>query len=526
MAYCRNTMQKLLPLILYSLMFLPFLPSIKEYQIVGAVALGIYFLYVGLSLVEKQNAVRTLLIVPVLCLSMISYFTMNYSIFYSLALFPYVIGNVDDELDEDSPFEKYSRFAVCLGALACFLLGNSAGSITDKIFDYAPLIFVFCTTGLHYLISVPKIQIATGTQTQEIISELENEVSVLQAKLKNAKSGLTQENYLAAVLGLDFTGFNEDETIEKTIDTLKSSAKALFISYFDFDEREDAFVMRKSIGSSPMNQQKTIPAGIGIVGQTYTTEQYVFVNGLQEKEKDKYKKELLGDLNAILALPIVLHGDVKASISIGLPVMSKQQELDVINLCSIIVQKLANEFEKMEQHEKTKIANITDGLTKLYNRKYFDIKITEAFRQAELEEKPLAYVEIDLDFFKQMNDTHGHEFGDKVLQIAAETFKENIRKSDYAFRQGGDEFCLLLMGADQKKTHEIMKKIRTEYAKKVEQYHLYAMKDGQEVKSSFSMGAAIYPNEKVHDVKSFMALADKAVYYVKEHGKNNMAIAK
>ena len=526
MAFSQSTMQKLLPLILYSLTFLPFLPSIKEYQIVGMVALGIYFLYTGLSLVNKQNTIRTLLIVPILCLAMISYFTMNYALFYPLGLFPYVISNVDDELDDDSPFEKYSRFAVCLGAFACFMLGSAHGSIMDKMGAYAPLIFVFCVTGLHYLINAPRLQMATDTQMQEEISSLENEVAMLQAKLKNAKSGLTQENYLAAVLGLDFTGFNEDETIEKTIDTLKSSAKAIFISYFDYDEKEKAFVMRKSIGSSPMNQQKTIPAGIGIVGQTYTTEQYVFVNDLQEKEKDEYKRALLGDLNAILALPIVLHGEVKASISIGLPAMSKQQELDVINLCSIIVQKLGNEFEKMEQHEKTKIANITDGLTKLYNRKYFDIKIAEAFRQAELEQKTLAYVEIDLDFFKQMNDTHGHEFGDKVLQTAAETFKENIRKSDYAFRQGGDEFCLLLMGADQKKTHEIMKKIRTEYAKKVEQYHLYAMKDGQEVKSSFSMGAAIYPNEKIHDVKSFMALADKAVYYVKEHGKNNMAIAK
>jgi len=513
-------MQKLLPLIVYSLMFLPFMENIKEYTLVGCIAFSIYFLYTGLTLIDKQSSVKVLLVAVALCFSLIAYFTMSYSLFYPLALLPFVINRTegtDDNLKE-------IRYAILAGAIVCFVAGGADGGILDKLKYYAPLVFTFVVTGLHYLL--PESVVLSSDGESHVIEELEQENASLRAKLKEVKSGLTQENYLAAVLGLDFTGFDKQETIEKTIDTLKSSTKAIFISYFDYDEEHQEFVMQKTIGNSPMNKQRHIPAGIGIVGQTYTTEQYVFVNDLPEKEPDEYKRKLLGKLNAILALPIVLHGKVRATISIGLPVMSKQQELDVINLCSIIIQKLANEFEKLEQHAKTQKANITDGLTKLYNRKYFDAKIEEEFRRAELENKQLAYVEIDLDYFKQMNDTHGHEFGDKVLQTAAETFSENIRKSDYAFRQGGDEFCLLLIGADRKKTHEIMKKIRTEYAKKVEQYHLYALKDGQEVKSSFSMGAAVYPNEKIEDVKSFIGLADKAVYYVKEHGKNNMAIAK
>ena len=206
-------------------------------------------------------------------------------------------------------------------------------------------------------------------------------------------------------------------------------------------------------------------------------------------------------MDSILAIPIVVNGAVKAVVSVGLPKLSKKKEMDIINLCCIVANKVSLEFVKMEQHVATEKKSITDKLTGLYNRQFFDAKIKDELNNAKLENRKLAYVEIDLDFFKQMNDTHGHEFGDMVLKTAADIFKKNIRNSDYAFRQGGDEFSLLLLGVDSPKAYDIVKHIKIEYAKKVEELHLYAKKDGVDVKSSFSIGIAVYPHPKVEDAK-------------------------
>ena len=85
---------------------------------------------------------------------------------------------------------------------------------------------------------------------------------------------------------------------------------------------------------------------------------------------------------------------------------------------------------------------------------------------------------------------------------------------------------MLLLGVDKKKAYKIVKNIVSEYDKKVTTMGFIAKKDGEDVRSSFSIGISTYPHEKVKNVKDLIKLADEAVYYVKNHGKNNIAIAK
>lgn len=153
-----------------------------------------------------------------------------------------------------------------------------------------------------------------------------------------------------------------------------------------------------------------------------------------------------------------------------------------------------------QQHELENLAN-TDALTGLFNKRYFE-KMMEI---RDEKKKPYALFYMDLDFFKPVNDTYGHEMGDKVLKEVAKRLLKCIRSNDYAFRIGGDEFMLILNG---NLDAQICKK-RIERIKKLigEPYEF----DGYTIKIGISCGSAVYPDD-ANCAADIQKLADKRMY--------------
>lgn len=153
-----------------------------------------------------------------------------------------------------------------------------------------------------------------------------------------------------------------------------------------------------------------------------------------------------------------------------------------------------------QQHELENLAN-TDALTGLFNKRYFE-KMMEI---RDEKKKPYALFYMDLDFFKPVNDTYGHEMGDKVLKEVAKRLLKCIRSNDYAFRIGGDEFMLILNGNLDAQLCEK----RIERIKKLigEPYEF----DGHTIKIGISCGSAVYPDDAdcAADIQN---LADKRMY--------------
>lgn len=153
-----------------------------------------------------------------------------------------------------------------------------------------------------------------------------------------------------------------------------------------------------------------------------------------------------------------------------------------------------------QQHELENLAN-TDALTGLFNKRYFE-KMMEI---RDEKKKPYALFYMDLDFFKPVNDTYGHEMGDKVLKEVAKRLLKCIRSNDYAFRIGGDEFMLILNGNLDVQLCEK----RIERIKKLigEPYEF----DGHTIKIGISCGSAVYPDDAdcAADIQN---LADKRMY--------------
>lgn len=164
--------------------------------------------------------------------------------------------------------------------------------------------------------------------------------------------------------------------------------------------------------------------------------------------------------------------------------------------------------------DKYKNESVTDHMTGLYNRKYMDMKLVEEFERYKREKRPFCIVMADIDRFKNVNDTYGHQVGDQVLKHMAKLIKENIRKTDFAFRYGGEEFMILLVNADVRNAVHVSDQIR----KKLEATN-FSLKDlSFNVTSSF--GVAQFTAEDTPE--SCLKLADGRLYTAKQTGRNKI----
>ncbi len=162
--------------------------------------------------------------------------------------------------------------------------------------------------------------------------------------------------------------------------------------------------------------------------------------------------------------------------------------------------------------------NRQDSLTRVANRGHLDELLRKGFTHASRFGWPFSVAFIDLDYFKSVNDTYGHQAGDDVLRSVAALLADQIRASDSVGRYGGEEFLLLLPGADHPGAevvgNRILKAIR----------HLsHTMEDGKEIVVTASIGIATMTSDIVFDSQeSFLRAADQALYAAKAQGRNRV----
>jgi len=154
----------------------------------------------------------------------------------------------------------------------------------------------------------------------------------------------------------------------------------------------------------------------------------------------------------------------------------------------------------------------TDALTRIYNRRYFMENAAEMVKSA-VKTGQGAYIAIfDLDHFKNINDTHGHQAGDKVLIDIAGLVNRSIRENDLFARYGGEEFIILLMGASESAAWEIVERIRKNINQRPVNF------EGREIPVSASFGVVSVSSGI--GLPELIAFADQALYKAKEGGRN------
>lgn len=157
-----------------------------------------------------------------------------------------------------------------------------------------------------------------------------------------------------------------------------------------------------------------------------------------------------------------------------------------------------------------------DRLTQLHNRNHYDSQLPLEMERAIRNRKNLAFLIMDIDDFKRVNDRYGHDVGDAMLKLIATSTREHLRKIDLLFRYGGEEFILLLPGAGREAAARTAERIREVISKAK-----HRMEDGREIGVTISIGGCIFPNDGQKELDLFRK-ADSALYMSKRDGKNKV----
>ncbi len=228
-------------------------------------------------------------------------------------------------------------------------------------------------------------------------------------------------------------------------------------------------------------------------------------------------------LRSLLVVPITINDPAIGTLMLCLGRRRGEFTARDVGLCELLanvggnVLKNAYVYESMaEENLSLQKLAISDPLTGLYNRRFFDMRLSEEFRLATRHNLPLSLVLMDVDHFKRINDTHGHQAGDEVLTALARVIQDNTRHSDCLARYGGEEFIMLLPLTDREGAMAKAEEIRLAVKEMVHEL------DGTSARLSISCGVADFNPAVCKDQEMLVALADHAVYMAKQGGRDQV----
>lgn len=188
-----------------------------------------------------------------------------------------------------------------------------------------------------------------------------------------------------------------------------------------------------------------------------------------------------------------------------------------IELLEVLGNQASTSIANAKFHAEIERLAITDGLTGLFNHRYFQERLAQEFNRLQRFSEPISLLLIDIDHFKKINDTYGHPVGDLVLKGVSENIKKTMRNIDIPARYGGEEFAVILLGTDTKGALNMAERLRktvmnTSFSADNAMFHV-----------TVSIGISTYP-EAGEKKEEFIERADKALYHAKRSGRNQSVL--
>jgi diguanylate cyclase (GGDEF)-like protein/PAS domain S-box-containing protein/putative nucleotidyltransferase with HDIG domain len=200
------------------------------------------------------------------------------------------------------------------------------------------------------------------------------------------------------------------------------------------------------------------------------------------------------------------------------PILQSGQAIEIYCMDVDISDRVESERRLNEIKDKLESLALKDALTEIYNFRYFRERLAAEFERAKRTLSPISIMMIDIDYFKSINDAHGHQFGDKILKQVARFLKVELRANDVVARWGGEEFAIILPDTNRADALGVGNKI-------LDLFHTRAFGDGSNlIKLKCSIGVVSYPEDPLFSTEELIDGGEEGIYRVKERGGDGVAL--
>ncbi|MBI2297292.1 MAG: EAL domain-containing protein [Betaproteobacteria bacterium] len=291
--------------------------------------------------------------------------------------------------------------------------------------------------------------------------------------------------------------------------------------YFGQDDKATVLVMNEfwHVPSPGLDRfieksrEITYATGVGLVGQVWQSAQPLWVTDIGKDSRIRMGVARDAGMHGTFLFPVMSEGRPTGVLSFHSRKVREPDER-LLQAVGVIGSQIGQFLQRKQAEDQIQYLATHDGLTSLPNRVMFSQLLNLAIQSARRYTRNFAVLFIDLDRFKLINDTLGHEAGDKLLQEIATRFTGCLRESDVVARLGGDEFVVLVQEVSEAEhVATVARKLLSAAIKPV-------VLAGQECRVTASIGICLYPAD-AQDEQSLMKHADIAMYLAKEEGKNN-----
>ncbi len=310
-----------------------------------------------------------------------------------------------------------------------------------------------------------------------------------------------------------------NELFERTMaligDTLNLDEYCLMM----IDELSNKLTIRASHGiSDSILVNVNVAVGEGVSGRVAATGEPVLIQDISREDEFFYYRGSNIREGSFLGVPLRLRDQrVVGVVNAHKPEPDQFSEND-LNLFKAVAEQVSVSLENALAYQKTKELTNRDELTNLYNRRYFFDRFEKEVERAKRYERILSVMMIDIDHFKNYNDSFGHLKGDDLLVQLSRLLERNMRKADVIARYGGEEFLVMLPETDKDAARVAAEKIRK--AAEDHDFHLDRADLGQG-KITLTIGISSLPGDAL-EALDLLDLADKALYFGKAQGRNRV----
>jgi diguanylate cyclase (GGDEF)-like protein len=249
--------------------------------------------------------------------------------------------------------------------------------------------------------------------------------------------------------------------------------------------------------------------------QYFTTNKFLNFNDVTTHLPFYFFLKPLLNLSIELMVPLWIDNKIEGFILLGERIKEQEYKKDEIDILSLYTNAVSVALNNSLRHEYVKKMSYTDAKTQLYNDRYMNVRLAEEYSRSERINMPLSVMIVDIDFFKNYNDTFGHLAGDNALKKVASVLRAAAREEDVVCRYGGEEFCVILPNTPAKAAKSVAERFR----KSIERTKFYKEEVQPNGQLTCSFGVATIPTD-AQDQRDVVDKADKALYYSKHHGRN------